>query len=274
MDKNYLKSTISKKSKAHSLDKIKLSEKSTLEVKQNQKTKDNTDNKTIKEEINQITSLCNVENHSCPICLGLLYNPISTPCNHKMCSKCFEECIEFSIKTNSCPLCRSEIDKDFNPKVDKDYQLKIENIFPKEYKEKLKQIKEIELLDKQFIKLKFFYGNTHEIRPHPKKDGETTHYWKIYIRLASEKETRKYINYIELELHPTFPGNKTIKVKKYPFEFKSWGWGYFNLPIKIYFNTIINSEPIVIDHMLSFDGNGIDHVTIQKLKKKIITLKC
>ncbi|KAJ7904534.1 PUA-like domain-containing protein [Mycena olivaceomarginata] len=43
---------------------------------------------------------------SCEICFTLLYNPVTTPCQHTFCSKCLHRALDHS---NLCPLCRDEL---------------------------------------------------------------------------------------------------------------------------------------------------------------------
>ena len=48
-------------------------------------------------------TLCEV---TCPICMYILVEPVTMPCNHELCLKCFKENIsETSLK---CPMCRWE----------------------------------------------------------------------------------------------------------------------------------------------------------------------
>ncbi|KAI8747965.1 E3 ubiquitin-protein ligase RNF168 [Biomphalaria glabrata] len=43
----------------------------------------------------------------CPVCISLLIQPVTFPCNHSLCLKCYKETVE---KANlSCPVCRKHI---------------------------------------------------------------------------------------------------------------------------------------------------------------------
>ncbi|KAK6995552.1 E3 ubiquitin-protein ligase RNF168, partial [Biomphalaria glabrata] len=43
----------------------------------------------------------------CPVCISLLILPVTFPCNHSLCLKCYKETVE---KANlSCPVCRKRI---------------------------------------------------------------------------------------------------------------------------------------------------------------------
>ncbi|KAI0081820.1 hypothetical protein K474DRAFT_1656223 [Panus rudis PR-1116 ss-1] len=43
---------------------------------------------------------------SCEICFGLLFQPVTTPCQHTFCSRCLHRSLDHS---NACPLCRSPL---------------------------------------------------------------------------------------------------------------------------------------------------------------------
>ncbi|KAF7292463.1 hypothetical protein HMN09_01230400 [Mycena chlorophos] len=43
---------------------------------------------------------------SCEICFTLLYNPVTTPCQHTFCAKCLHRSLDHS---NLCPLCRETL---------------------------------------------------------------------------------------------------------------------------------------------------------------------
>lgn len=40
----------------------------------------------------------------CPLCLKLLYRPVTTPCGHSFCQACLPRCLDH---TSRCPTCRT-----------------------------------------------------------------------------------------------------------------------------------------------------------------------
>jgi len=74
------------------------------------------------------------EYFSCPICLEILKNPITTLCGHNFCKACIIPIL------NNCPICKREVNLS---EINVNYQLK--NI-----------IESIKCLDNQTLKYKFF----------------------------------------------------------------------------------------------------------------------
>ncbi|WP_411023635.1 hypothetical protein, partial [Salmonella sp. s51228] len=73
---------------------------------------------------------------TCPICLGILYQPIKTECNHLFCLTCIKTAIEqnppfgYYINPNmskgKCPIDRSPINVNFA--IDQEMYIKIQNL--------------------------------------------------------------------------------------------------------------------------------------------------
>ena len=137
-------------------------------------------------------------------------------------------------------------------------------MFPKETRERKQQINELEALEKDYIKLRINYGNSWEKVDHPKTDNK----WTATVKLSDANLAAKYIKYVEFEVHPTYAGDHIIKKVNHPFVLQRLAWGYFNLPIKIYWTDIVDSTPLVIDHMLVFREEGSYANKIVKLKLK------
>lgn len=43
--------------------------------------------------------------YSCPICLSILVEPVTTKCGHNFCFSCLEQ-LEENTTNKKCPLCR------------------------------------------------------------------------------------------------------------------------------------------------------------------------
>ncbi len=234
-----------------------------------------------KEEKN-FTTEQKLDEHTCPLCLNVLYNPIITPCKHAFCYYCFEECQDLAIKQNSCPLCRAKIKDSFKLVIDKDYQEKLVKLLPKETQATKKYFDDFALLlEKEYIKIKLEYGNTHKLIENPRKLRSSTNYenkhaWGVYVKVASkncEDDSRKYISKVEFEMHPTF-SERIVPIKAWPFKLERVGWGLFNVPIKVFFNKKeVIGGPLELNHLLDFDGEGEKKFAIAKLRIKKSTLE-
>ena len=53
------------------------------------------------------SEITNFEQFRCPICFFILIEPVSLPCNHKLCLACFDKQVEEVNYT--CPICRHRI---------------------------------------------------------------------------------------------------------------------------------------------------------------------
>merc|ERR1712226_979627 len=80
--------------------------------------------------------------------------------------------------------------------------------------------------------------------------------WTMYIEcLLDKKFTKNFIEKVEYKLHETFKPNNII-CDKYPFEISRIGWGYFDIPIKIYFKAWTGIKPMKLSHLLRFSNGG------------------
>ena len=78
--------------------------------------------------------ITNYEHFRCPICFFILIEPVSLPCNHKLCLACFDKQVEEVNYT--CPICRHRISNwartvsRENNLIDEELWNKIQNEFP------------------------------------------------------------------------------------------------------------------------------------------------
>lgn len=212
-------------------------------------------------------------NFSCPICLNLLLNPITTPCKHAFCMHCFEEMSDLTANEGTkCPMCRNEISNEFVFKVDKDLEEKVIASFPKEYQIRTKLLAEQIALNGSMVKLKILYGNLHvklenakPSRTNPQIKNE--HKWTAFVKVHKE-DVKNFIRKVEFGLHPTF-GTTSIVVKTAPFQMGKVGWGTFEVPMKVYFHRDLKLPVLELKHDLSFEGNGKTSATVVKIPKEL-----
>jgi len=65
--------------------------------------------------------------YKCPICLNLLYNPISIPCGHSFCQECFNTYMSYS---QECPVCKEKYFLTNTPRVNLVLKETIESKYP------------------------------------------------------------------------------------------------------------------------------------------------
>ncbi|CAM1331019.1 RNF168 (predicted) [Pycnogonum litorale] len=77
----------------------------------------------------------------CPVCLSILIEPVTMPCQHELCMPCFQQNVQ---KTSlSCPICRSRISS-WKRKATRENNLvnterwdQIRRLYPKQVKDRL-----------------------------------------------------------------------------------------------------------------------------------------
>jgi YEATS domain-containing protein 4 len=76
------------------------------------------------------------------------------------------------------------------------------------------------------------YGNTATLLKKPEQ--ENTHSWTVYFRGLNNEDISYYVSKVEFILHESFP-NPTRIIEKWPFEISEYGWGEFEIQIKVHF---------------------------------------
>lgn len=90
----------------------------------------------------------------------------------------------------------------------------------------------------------FVYGNTSV----PAKEGSRS--WVFFVEARNE-DTKKYIEQVEVRLHPTFSPS-TITMTKAPFNLKRTGWGTFEIGFKIFWKPNMGGGFTEHTHFLEF----------------------
>ncbi|XP_036147944.1 E3 ubiquitin-protein ligase UHRF1 isoform X2 [Monomorium pharaonis] len=71
---------------------------------------------------------CVSERFKCVCCLGILYNPVTTPCNHNVCLKCLVQ--SFTSKFYFCPVCRYFLGENYDMIVNQTLSSALLLIYP------------------------------------------------------------------------------------------------------------------------------------------------
>ncbi|RMZ55066.1 hypothetical protein APUTEX25_005692 [Auxenochlorella protothecoides] len=75
----------------------------------------------------------------CPLCLKLLYRPVTTPCGHSFCQACLPRCLDH---TSRCPTCRTPMNATHAPAISITLQSLLERCFAKELAERAREEQE------------------------------------------------------------------------------------------------------------------------------------
>ena len=103
------------------------------------------------------------------------------------------------------------------------------------------------------------YGNTYKEVKNP--INENRHEWTMFVRLVGEHKGKesKLIEKVRFGLSETsIVDHRIVKpTANQNLQITYRGWGYFNVPITIYWSKQSGiKEPMELNHMLCFEGNG------------------
>ena len=54
-------------------------------------------------------------NNECPVCLVIMAEPCTFPCNHSVCIQCVNHMM---LSQHKCPMCRADLPKTYDAKID------------------------------------------------------------------------------------------------------------------------------------------------------------
>jgi hypothetical protein len=195
----------------------------------------------------------------CPICHLLLYQPVTTRCNHTMCEFCLNMWADVSVTTqmtavgldedtpeillpneieSSCPMCRTP--STAGPDRTREAELKQKYLHAYTKRQAEAQNDLAEGSNESVETLTLHIGNTHN--PVRVEDPcHNRHEWKFFVRPSRTD----LIEEVQIFLHPTFR-NPRLLLQFPPYEVRRLGWGYFT----IFANVVLKAGY----HWLSSDG--------------------
>ncbi|THV76155.1 hypothetical protein D6D29_08544 [Aureobasidium pullulans] len=180
----------------------------------------------------------------CPVCHLLLYNPVTTRCNHTLCATCMAHWADVSMTSQMtvlapssspsmfsgadtearCPMCRTPT----NATQTSDLAAQLQQKYPIAYPARAaEETTEDDPNNGTIETLTLCIGNSHKlISPGP--DSHNMHEWTFFVRPSR----RDIISGVEIQLHPTFRP-PTIYCKSAPYEIRRKGWGYFTITVSV-----------------------------------------
>ncbi|KAJ8306437.1 hypothetical protein KUTeg_016982 [Tegillarca granosa] len=106
-----------------------------LDAEKQKLIKEDTQNSKLWEEAKELTSegsqkfLQKLEElFTCICCQELVFKPVTTECNHNICKACLVR--SFKAEIYNCPLCRADLGKDYDAKINKTLQELLRKFFP------------------------------------------------------------------------------------------------------------------------------------------------
>ncbi|RYO73588.1 hypothetical protein DL764_010552 [Monosporascus ibericus] len=186
------------------------------------------------------------EDDICPICQLLLYNPVTTTCNHTLCRFCMatwasvsltepmtivdvdEEPVAFDPVSElqaRCPMCRTLASASLN--VSRAEELKEK--YPRTWAVR-EADGESDLADGEGIQTVTIYiGNRHEwVAPRPDDLTQNQHRWTFFVKSSRTD----IIEEVHILLHPTFRPSRIVCQRR-PYQITRLGWGVFTITASV-----------------------------------------
>ena len=166
-------------------------------------------------------------------------------------------------------MCRHPFEEDYIPDVDLNFQEKVVENRPEEFKSASEALQENGLWRGNLKSVKFFFGNKHRLMSSAEIDGgHNSHEWTGFVECSVPELTKKFIREVEFKLHPTFNPPK-VRVNKMPLQIKRIGWGVFEIKIIIHWKKWMGRPKTQYAHMLSFDGDGKRNAFLVDVNKEL-----
>ena len=181
-----------------------------------------------------------LEDDLCPVCRLLLFQPVTTTCNHTLCESCMAIWADVSVATQMqivevdeqpvpfnavsglearCPMCRTHTSASVNAArvnelKDKYPTTHVERQAEEEANKASGEAGEIQTLTLSI-------GNSHR---RILTENANSHEWKFFVRPSRTD----IIEEVHIHLHQTFRPPRIIRTRP-PYEVTRLGWGYFTI---------------------------------------------
>jgi len=213
----------------------------------------------------------NVESqHTCTICMRLLYEPITLECSHNFCKLCLKLLLRSTTSESKlCPMCRFDLgDFDLDTSsINSEMRTELKEKYPELYKERRKEFsEEIEDEKNKYVK-KLVVGN--DCKDSFQRGDEKWKLWTFYVLMEEEENLSEYIEKIVVNLHSTFSPSQ-LTFKKPPFEVQRSGWGTFEINFTVYFTEQTKKRPLDLSWYLSFRDGGRQRTFDLEFDKRIL----
>ncbi|KAK4506567.1 hypothetical protein PRZ48_000299 [Zasmidium cellare] len=177
------------------------------------------------------------EDDLCPICRLLLYNPVTTSCNHTLCASCMAHWADVSLSQQMtivdvdeepvpfnpvselearCPMCRTQTTATTDAVRTEALKAKYPALWAERETE---EEGEGEMGGIQTLTV--YVGNRHKM---VESEDANQHEWAFFVKPSRTD----IVEEVQFLLHPTFRPNRVIR-QRAPYEIRRLGWGVFTL---------------------------------------------
>lgn len=176
----------------------------------------------------------------CPMCHLLLYEPVTTTCNHTFCSRCLRHWADVSMSSNmtilplsdpedtsappllevKCPMCRTLTTTTSATTLAKQISARYPVLYKQRSAEDLSIHEDIRTIV-------VYIGNKHSLVPAAPGSGNC-HDWTFFVRPSRTD----IIAAVHIDLHPTFRPPTVTRLNP-PYEIRRLGWGYFDVRARV-----------------------------------------
>ncbi|KAI1844004.1 hypothetical protein JX266_009870 [Neoarthrinium moseri] len=188
------------------------------------------------------------EDDLCPICHLLLYDPVTTTCNHTLCNFCMAQWASVSLATPMtivdvdeepaafdpvselearCPMCRTMTTASSNGVRAEILKAR----YPHTWAEREHEAE----TDGQgpggdaIQTITVYIGNRHQhVQPREDDHAENRHEWTFFVRPSRTD----IIEEVHIHLHPTFRQNHIVRQRP-PYQISRLGWGVFQITASV-----------------------------------------
>ncbi|KAI0167574.1 hypothetical protein BJ166DRAFT_520245 [Pestalotiopsis sp. NC0098] len=223
------------------------------------------------------------EDDTCPVCRLLLYEPVTTTCNHTLCKFCMaqwasvslaapmtivdvdEEPVEFDAVSEleaRCPMCRTMTTAAPDPARAR----ALASRYPQTYGEREAEARaDADDSAGAIHTLTVYIGNRHARVPPSPGAPHNEHEWTFFVRPSRTD----IIEEVHMFLHPTFRQSRVVRQRP-PYQISRTGWGVFNITASVvlkagysWVSDDAQDSPdgaakgvLPLEWMLDFDGFG------------------
>lgn len=192
-----------------------------------------------------------LDEFSCPICMDILYKPITFECSHTFCKICIDEMLLYEPNFLKCPICRKKfLRNQIKNFWNMDLDLKIFQKFSHEYlKRCLSNLKSLKKNNTNSKKITLIYGNTLK-----KINTNDSTQFEITMFVKMKDNIKKFVKKIEFDFFPHL-GNDSIILRSPPFEIRRKDNKEFSFTLKIFWQKFLKTQNTILEYKVSFEDH-------------------